>query len=151
MRTLLKFLCLLAFAVGLSSCGNEDEEFENIDFMVTGIDLRDMTVNNHTHVGTLLPEGGTITFKAKGKNEDSGFVSEVSCGNYLWNRSQLQDVQYPQTICNEDWGQVTINSVLPHTTKIVVTPNTTGSTREIRVTFGGAYKMSIVYLKQPSM
>lgn len=151
MRTLLKSLCIFAFAVGLSSCGNEDEKFEDIDFKVTGIELHDMTVNNHTHIGTLLAEGGTIIFEAKGKNKDSGYVSEVSCGNYRWDRSQLRDVQYPKTICNEDWGLVIINSVLPHTTKIVVTPNKTGSTREIRVIFGGAYKTSIVYLRQPSM
>ena len=151
MRTLLKFLCIFALVVGLSSCGNEDEEFENIDFKVTGIELHDVSVNNHTHVGTLLAEGGTITFEAKGKNKDSGFVSEVSCGSYRWDRSQLQDIQYPQTICNEDWGQVTITSVLPHTTQVVITPNATGSTREIRVIFGGAYKTSIVYIRQPSM
>lgn len=152
MRTLLRtFLSIFVLAVGLSSCENEDEKFENIDFKVTGIELSDVTVNNHTHVGTLLAEGGTITFEAKGKNKDNGFVSEVSCGNFLWDRSQLQDAQYPQTICDEGWGQVTITSASPHTTKIVVNPNTTGSTREIRLTFGGAYRTSVVYLSQPSM
>lgn len=152
MRTLLKtFLSILVLAVGLASCGNEDEEFEDIGFKVTGIELSDVTVNNHTHVGTLLAEGGSITFEAKGKNKEMGSVSEVSCGDFLWNRSQLQDARYPLTICNEGWGHVTITSASPHTTKIVVNPNTTGSTREIRLTFGGAYKTSVIYLRQPSM
>lgn len=110
-----------------------------------------MTVNNHTHVGTLSAEGGAITFEAKGKNKDNGSISEVSCGDFLWNRSQLQDVQYPLTICNEDWGTVTITSVSPHTTEIVVNPYTTSSTREIRLTFGGAYKALVIYLRQPSL
>lgn len=67
MRTFFKYLCIFALVVGLSSCENEDEEFENIDFKVTGIELHDVSVNNHTHVGTLLAEGGTITFKLKEK------------------------------------------------------------------------------------
>lgn len=151
MKTILRgFVSILILAMGLSSCSKEDETFEDIDFKVTGTELHDMPLNNHTHYGTLPAEGGTITFEAQGKNKDQGFIGEVSCGNYLWDRSQLHDAKYPQTICDEDWGGVTIISDSPHTTKLVATANATGSIREIRLSFGGAYTTSVIYIKQPS-
>lgn len=146
-------LSVIALAVGLASCGNEDEEFEDIDFKVTGIELSKATINNHTHAANVQAEGGTITFEAKGKNKDNGFVSEIYCEDFLWHRSllEMQDAQYPLTICDKSWGKVIITSASPHTTQIVVNPNTTGTTRELQLIFGGAYTTSVVYLRQPSM
>lgn len=73
----------LFLLLGLQSCGNEDEKFENIEFKTTGVTLSPLT-NGISYYGEIDHAGGEITFTAIGKNADNGFLSQFKMGDYLY-------------------------------------------------------------------
>lgn len=140
---IISVICCLS----LTSCGNEDEKFENIEFKTTGVTLS--PPNGFSYYGEVGYTGGEITFTAVGKNAENGFLSEIKVGNYFY---QVTDddrkQQLPYTICEKEWGKIEILSVSPHTTRIVLSENQTDKSINYELTFGGAYTISNVLLTQ---
>ena len=130
----------LFLLLGLQSCGNEDEKFENIEFKTTGVTLSPLP-NGISYYGEI---DHTI-----GKNADNGFLSQFKMGDYLY---EITDAdlkrQLPYTICEKEWGKIEILSASPHVTRIVLFENQTHNSINYELTFGGAYKTSYVFLTQ---
>lgn len=143
-------LSIVIFVIGslcLTSCGNEDEEFENIEFKTTGVNLS--SPSGTTYYGEIGYAGGEITFTAMGKNADNGFLSQVKVGDYIYEVTNADmKQQFPYTICEKEWGKVEILSASPHTTRIVLNENQTNNSINYELTFGGAYKTSKILLTQ---
>lgn len=157
MKSLLTaFAAAALLGVGLASCGDDEEElkYAYVDFMANGIQLRD-TINNACKVGTVPAEGKTLTFVAKGENQQYGsyygtWVSSQSTSltNFYPSRFNAE-ATFPFTACEEDWGKVVITSANPYTAQVVVNPNTTGESREILLEFGdGQNYQTFFYLNQ---
>ena len=138
----------LFLLLGLQSCGNEDEKFENIEFKTTGVTLSPLP-NGISYYGEIDHTGGEMTFTAIGKNADNGFLSQFKMGDYLY---EITDAdlkrQLPYTICEKEWGKIEILSASPHVTRIVLFENQTHNSINYELTFGGAYKISHVFLTQ---
>lgn len=75
---IISVICCLS----LTSCGNEDEKFENIEFKTTGVTLS--PPNGISYYGEAGYTGGEITFTAVGKNAENGFLSEIKVGEYFY-------------------------------------------------------------------
>ena len=58
-----KLLFLLSLVVGMASCSNEDEKFENIEFKTTGVTLSPLP-NGISYYGEIDHTGGEMTFTA---------------------------------------------------------------------------------------
>lgn len=143
-------LSIVIFVIGslcLTSCGNEDEEFENIEFKTTGVNLS--SPSGTTYYGEIGYAGGEITFTAMGKNADNGFLSQVKVGDYIYEVTNADmKQQFPYTICEKEWGKVEILSASPHITRIVLNENQTNNSINYELTFGGAYKTAKILLTQ---
>lgn len=146
-----KIMFLLPLAFFLASCGDEEEQFEDIDFKVTGIELRRAGNNAMSYYGELPAEGGTVTFEAQGKNQVHGYLSYFNHDTYFWMRAYgEQSPAASDTLCEGNWGLIEELPVAPPTTRLTVTPNTTGAERQFNLSFGGGYKVSDITIKQPS-
>lgn len=138
---------LLTLLVGLCmvSCGNEDEKFEGIDFKTEGVKLHKTSVTSY--YGEVTSEGGTLVFEATGKNAGSGRLSEIKVGDFFY-EVEPSDLSkpLPYTMCDEDWGKVVITSTSPHTTQLILKANESDNSKNIELTFGGAYRISYVLI-----
>lgn len=86
---IISVICCLS----LTSCGNEDEKFENIEFKTTGVTLS--PPNGISYYGEAGYTGGEITFTAVGKNAENGFLSEIKVGEYF--------IELPMTTGNSNY------------------------------------------------
>lgn len=137
------------FSLSFLSCGNEDEEFENIEFQTTGVQLS--TSGAIYYRGEIEHTGADMTFTAVGKNADNGFISQVKVGNYLYDVTGDDSKQeLPYTLCEGEWGEIEILSSSPHVTRVFICENETKYSRNLELTFGAVYKISIVSLTQLS-
>ncbi|MDE5710930.1 MAG: hypothetical protein K2I27_07345 [Bacteroides sp.] len=143
---LLKIISVIC-CLSLTSCGNEDEKFENIEFKTTGVTLS--PPNGISYYGEAGYTGGEITFTAVGKNAENGFLSEIKVGEYFYRvTDDDRKQQLPYTICEKEWGKIEILSVSPHTTRMVLSENQTYKSINYELTFGVAYTISNVLLVQ---
>jgi len=130
-----------------ASCGNDDEEFENIEFKTTGVKLS--SPSGISYYGEIGSAGGEITFTATGKNASNGFLSEVKVGSFVYEITNADsEQQLPYTICEKEWGRIEILSASPHTTRIVLNENKTNNSINYKLEFGGGYKTSTIFLTQ---
>lgn len=137
----------IVYCFCFSSCGNEEEEFENIKFKTTGVTLS--SPSGFSYYGEIDYTGGEITFTAIGKNAGNGFLSEIKVGDFLYEVTDADREQLlPHTICEKGWGKIEILSVSPHTTRMVLNENQTNNSINYELTFGGSYKTSNVLLTQ---
>lgn len=149
-----KFLFLIPLIImsiigclSLTSCGDEDEKFENIEFKTTGVILS--SSSGISYYGEIGYTGGEITFTAIGKNAGNGFLSEIKVGDYFYEVTEAdRKQQLPYTICEKEWGKIELLSISPHTTRMVLFENQTNNSINYELTFGGAYKISTVLLTQ---
>lgn len=140
-------IIFLTGSLCLSSCGNDDEEFENIEFKTTGVNLS--SPSGITYYGEVGHDGGEITFTAIGKNAGNGFLSQIKVGDCIYEvTSTDMKQQLPYTICEKEWGKIEILSISPHTTRIVLNENQTNNSINFELKFGGAYKTSKILLTQ---
>lgn len=86
---IISVICCLS----LTSCGNEDKKFENIEFKTTGVTLS--PPNGFSYYGEVGYTGGEITFTAVGKNAENGFLSEIKVGNFF--------IKLPMTTGNSNY------------------------------------------------
>lgn len=147
MKKFLFLISLIVCSLSLTSCGNEDEKFENIEFKTTGVTLS--PPNGTSYYGEVGYTGGEITFTAVGKNAGNGHLSEIKVGDYFYEVADADlKQQLPYTICEKEWGKIEILSVSPHTTRMVLYENQTKNSINYELTFGGAYTISNVLLTQ---
>lgn len=144
---LLSIMCLLTICLSLASCGNEDEKIENVSLETKGATL--LQQKDNSYCAEVSHSGGDITFTATGKNKSNGFLSSIKTGNaFIEVTDANRTEQLPYTICNEAWGKVEIVSLAPHTTHLLLNPNTSNNDIDILFVFGGGYKTSRVLIKQ---
>lgn len=147
MKQVILLLSAIVMALSLLSCGNEEEQFENIEFDTTGISLsKPSGISYYAEIGS---NGGVITITAKGKNAANGFLSEVKVGNFFYevNPADLKH-EMPVTICNEDWGSIELLSSSPYSVRIRLLPNKTDNSINYELTFGAGYRTSHILLTQ---
>ena len=137
----------LIICLGLASCGDDDEKFENIDFKTTGITFSQQSGNKY--YGEVGSNGGDITFEATGKNASNGFLSQIKVGDFVYEVTDADRKQkMPHTVCEKEWGHIEITSVSPHITHIVLNTNDMDNSINYELIFGAGYKTSIVLLTQ---
>ena len=142
-----KFFISLLLLYGLQSC-NEVERFAPIEFDVTGV-----TVNNEYNVcsfyGDIATSENYITFVAKGNNERYGFLTEFSVENesYHFSKTDYNDTEQ-NIIVSGDWGHIELTNSNPYTIKVWISENQSSTSRNFKLTFGGGYIVSWVYITQ---
>lgn len=67
--------------LSFTSCRDEDEKFENIEFKTTGVNLS--LRNGISYYGGIEYTGGEITFSATGKNAGNRFLPEIKVGDWF--------------------------------------------------------------------
>jgi hypothetical protein len=148
MKNYFKLMALILALCGLTtSCGNEDEHFETIDFNTTGMTLTGP--KNLNYYGEIAPAGGEVTFAATGKQKENGFLSSIVVGDFSYGVDKTDREQpLPYTLFDNEYCKVEIVSTDPHTTCIAFKPNESNQTLNYRLQFGGAYTISDVNITQ---
>lgn len=133
--------------LSFTSCNDDDEKFENIEFQTTGIHLSSQSGNSY--YAEIDSKGGEITFTAKGKNAENGFLYQIKAGDYFYVVTDAdKKQQMPHTICEKDWGKIELLSVSPHKMRMVLFENHTSNSINYKLTFGGGYKTSNIMITQ---
>ena len=143
----LTVVAILFGCLSFVSCGNEEAQFENIEFKTTGITLSKPSVTSYyAEIGST---GGVITITAVGKNASNGFLSQIKVGDYVYSvtDSDLKRTM-PYTISDEKWGKVEFVSANPYSIRLSLNENKTNSSINYELNFGGAYKTSTILLTQ---
>jgi hypothetical protein len=148
MKNYFKLMALMIALCSLTtSCGNEDEHFETIDFNTTGMTLTGP--KNLNYYGEIAPAGGEVSFVATGKQKEYGFLSEIVVGNFSYSVSNSDRSQpLPYILFDNEYCKVEIVSTNPHITHIVFKPNESNQTLNYWLQFGAAYRLSDVTITQ---
>ena len=139
MKKILFSLTVLATALGIQSCGNEEEQFQLIELETTGVSLK--LQNNAVSLYGKIPSAeNELTFIAVGKNANLGFLYDFQIGDELYhiNKDEYDNPGHNAAVSGE-WGCIELIKSDPYTTKIVITENNSARDREFRLRFGGAY------------
>ena len=145
MRKYVYFIALVLL-YGLQAC-DEEERFAQIELDVTGV-----TLNNEYNVcsfyGDISSSENCITIVATGINAEYGFLTELSIGNesYYFSASDYNTEQ--NIIAAGDWGHIELTNSNPYTTKVWISENLSSTNRNIKLTFGGGYIVSWIYITQ---
>lgn len=143
------FFILLLILFGLQAC-NEEERFAPVELDVTGL-----TVKNEYNVcsfyGNLSSHESCITFVATGINARSGFLTEFSVGNESYHFSESDYNTEQNIIASGDWGHIELTNSNPYTTKVSISENLSSTNRNIKLTFGGGYIVSWIYITQKAV
>jgi hypothetical protein len=139
-------ICLLGL-LAITSCGNDDEKFEGLEFDTQGVILSTRSGNNY--YGEIKSIGGDITITAKGKNSINGLLSQFKVNDFMYEVTDKDWQQsFPYTICSKDWGNVELVSKTPYSIRIHLNENNTDNSINYMLTFGGGYKTSSILLTQ---
>ena len=145
MRKYVYFIALVLL-YGLQSC-DEVERFAAIDLDITGV-----TVNNEYNVssfyGDISSSENCITFVSTGVNVKFGFLTEFSVGNESYHFSESDYNTEQNIIVSGDWGHIELTNSNPYTTKVWISENLSSTNRYIKLTFGGGYIVSWIYITQ---
>ena len=146
MKTIYNFIILFTSFLAITSCSNEDEVFEAIEFETTGLSLTKSIGSENSFWAEVPSEGCVITFKAVGKNKNNGFLNKLKING------QSEDINKDSIGCivQKDWGKIERVSTDPHETKITLYPNNSDNTRNFELFFGIAYKTSNILVSQPN-
>lgn len=131
---------------GLQSC-DEVERFAPIELDVTGV-----TMNNEYNIcsfyGDISSSENCITFVATGINAKSGFLTEFRVGNESYHFSETDYNTEQNIIASGDWGHIELTNSNPYTTKVWISENPSSINRNFKLTFGGGYIVSWIYITQ---
>lgn len=140
------FFCILFLIMFMVSCSNDEEQFEGVDFDTSGMVLNRNGVTSY--YGEVPSAGGVVTFMAKGKKKENGFLSQVRAGDFFLEVPMVENLQLPYTVCNEEWGRIELTSSSPYVTRVTLHENKENRDRNIELTFGGGYVISNVVIRQ---
>jgi hypothetical protein len=148
MKNYFKLMTLILAFCGLTtSCGNEDEHFETIDFNTMGMTLSGP--KNLNYYGEIAPEGGDVTFVAIGKQKENGFFTSIVVGDFSYGVDKTDREQpLPYTLFDNEYCKVEIVSTDPHTTRIAFKPNESNQALNYWLQFGAAYTISDIKITQ---
>lgn len=139
-------ISLLVIMFGLESCSNEEEHFCPIDLDVTGVSLKN-EYNLCSFFGNISSSENCLTFVASGNNSELGFLTEFSVGDYFYHFGE-SDYNSEERIISGEWGKIELINSNPYTTKIWILKNHSSVNREFKLTFGGGYIVSWIYITQ---
>ncbi len=144
---LLSALGYAACCQGLTSCGDEYEKFQGIEFKTTGVVLS--PINSLLYHGKLDGSATDVTITAIGKNANYGFLSLINTDDCLYEVTDDDWKQaLPYTVCEKTWGKIELLSASPYSIRLTLNVNQTGDDRNFELTFGGGYVISTLTLNQ---
>lgn len=146
MHKLIFILCFFSLSV-LQSCDSEDEQIQYITLDTKGVVLLEKQ-NKSSLCGDISSLENELLFVANGDNATYGYLSELTIGDdhYQFNKTEYDNPT--KTKVSGEWGYLELVKSNPYTTKIVISENTSPTSRIFNLTFGRGHISSFVTITQ---